>query len=106
MIINPSAETGDTTGWTKEGMGDLTVVAGGTEGDFCFYLTTGGNIGFRTNMLQTFTGLQQPPDIKVGCDFLPENEPVDNRVRSQMTVLLTYADGTVDEVTVPLRRDV
>lgn len=102
MIINPSAATG-TNNWAQEGSGTFDTVAGGTEGDNCFYLNPSGAA---IAMSQMFTGLMQPPDIKVGVDYLPENEQEENKIKAFVEVIINYADGTYDEITLPLRRDV
>jgi len=98
-LTNPSAETGDITGWTASG---VTVVDGGTDGSKCFRLDSAAY------MYQEKTGLGQPPDFKVAVDFLPEYEIPKNEteVRAYLKLEYEYTDGTKDTFTLPCKAEV
>jgi len=98
-LTNPSAETGDTSGWTASG---VTVVDGGTDGNKCFQLD------ITANMYQEKTGLGQPPDFKIAVDFLPEYEiPEDEtEVQAYLKLEYEYADDTKDTFILPCRAEV
>ena len=96
QLINPSAETGDLTGWNVDG-GGVSVVSGGTEGSFCFQLNSTLLVSGRIE--QTKSVAATPPDCKVSCDFLP---PYDlhsgsREVAGELIIQYNYGDGTKDE---------
>ena len=99
-LSNPGAETGDTTGWAVSG---VTVVNGGVGEDStkCFKLEA------TASMYQQKSTPTQPPDFKVGVDFLPETEQADNdtKVYAYLKVEYAYAGGTTDTFVVPCRAD-
>jgi hypothetical protein len=94
QLTNPSAETGDTSGWTATG---VTVVDGGTEGEKCFMLDKTAYMG------QEIVIPIQPPDCKVTADFLPEIEYPENTidVKAYLKIEYEYADGTKDAFILP-----
>jgi len=98
-LINPSAETGDTTGWDTSG---VAVVDGGTDGNKCFCLESAAY------MCQEKTGLEQPPDFKVAVDFLPEYEPEEDETEVQafLKIEYEYADDTKDTFILPCKAEV
>lgn len=98
-LTNPSAETGNLTGWTASG---ATVVDGGTDGSKCFRLNTAAS------MYQEKTGLGQPPDFKIAVDFLPEYEiPEDEtEVQAYLKLEYEYANGSKDSFILPCKAEV
>lgn len=94
QLTNPSAETGDTTGWTTT---SVTVVDGGTKDSKCFRLEP------TANMSQEVVIPVQPPDCKLTADFLPEIEYPENaiEVKAHIKLEYEYADGTRDTFIVP-----
>ncbi|RJQ25437.1 MAG: hypothetical protein C4589_11240 [Peptococcaceae bacterium] len=97
-LTNPSAETGDTAGWTASG---VTVVDGGTDGGKCFRLNTSAD------MYQEQAFSVQPSDFKIAADFLPEYEQPETEtgVRAYLKLEYEYADGMVDTFILPCRID-
>lgn len=98
QLTNPSAETGDLTGWTTSG---VAVVAGGTSGSNCFRLNNTGS------MYQEKVFSSQPPDCKIEVDYLPEVEPAadDIDVKVYLKVEHEYSDGSKDTFIIPCRSD-
>ena len=98
-LTNPSAETGDLTGWTASG---VTVETGGTDGSKCFKLAD------TANMYQEISFTSQPPDFRVGADFMLGAEPnsLAVAVKSMLKVEYFYSDGTIDMFIFPFRADV
>lgn len=94
QLVNPGAETGDTTGWTTT---SVTVVDGGTKDSKCFRLEP------TANMSQEVVIPVQPPDCKLTADFLPEIEYPENaiEVKAHIKLEYEYADGTRDTFIVP-----
>lgn len=103
QLTNPSAETGNLSGWLEIG-GGMGVVEGGTDGNYCFALNSTFLI-FGT-IAQQKAVLITPSDFKVSCDFLPPVDmPGTSKVFGEMAVIYTYADGTKDEIIFPCRDD-
>ena len=94
QLVNPGAETGDTTSWAVT---NAAVVDGGTEGNKCFRLES------TANMSQEVVIPVQPPDCKLTADFLPEIEYPENaiEVKAHIKLEYEYADGTRDTFIVP-----
>jgi hypothetical protein len=97
-LTNPSAETGDTTGWDVV---DAEAVPGGVEGDYCFRL------GPTASMEQEQVIPGQPPDYRVTGFFLPEEDHPedDSEVYAWLEVIYEYGDGSKDEFRFPCRDD-
>ncbi len=97
-LINPSAETGDTTGW---GVDDAEAVPGGVEGAYCF------RVGSLASMEQEIVVPGQPTDYRVVGLFLPEGDhPEDSpEVHAWLEVIYEYGDGSKDEFRFPCRND-
>lgn len=100
-LSNPGAETGNTVGWAVSG---VTVVDGGAEEEStkCFKLAAFASMTQLKNMPT------QPPDFKVGVDFLPEMEMPegDTKVYTFLKVDYEYANGKTDTFLVPCRADI
>jgi len=97
-LTNPSAETGDVSGWTAE---NVSVASGGVVGSFCF------KFGDNANMEQVISIPGQPTDYKVTGFFLPEEDhPEDDPdVYAWLEVVYEYGDGSIDELRFPCRDD-
>ena len=104
QLINPSAETGDLTGWNVVG-GGVSVVSGGTEGDYCFRLNSTLLVSGRIEQTKSVTAT--PPDCKVSCDFLPSYDlpSGSTEVAGELVIEYHYGDGTKDETIIPCRDD-
>lgn len=94
QLINPSAETGDTTGWETS---EVHVVEGGTKGTKCFGLDT------TASMKQDVIIPVQVPECYVSADFLPGIEPPEDDVQVGAYIKLEYeyADGSKDTFILP-----
>ncbi|OPX88127.1 MAG: hypothetical protein A4E53_02144 [Pelotomaculum sp. PtaB.Bin104] len=98
LLTNPSAETGDLSGWTASG---VTVGDGGTSGTKCFVFQA--NASMSQNL-----GPQNPLAIfEVSADFAPAipwgND--DPHVGAYVYFELSYGDGTTDIHMMPLRTE-
>lgn len=104
QLINPSAETGDLTGWNVVG-GGVSVVGGGTEGSFCFQLNSTLLVSGRIEQTKSVTAT--PSDCKVSCDFLPSYDLAtgSSEVIGELVIEYLYGDGTKDEIVIPCRDD-
>jgi hypothetical protein len=96
LLTNPSAETGDLTGWTAAG---VSVVAGGTQGNYCFQFDE--NAG----MSQTLGSQSSPAVFEAMADFLPAVPwtSMDVAMDAYLEITITYSDGSQDVFNVPAR---
>lgn len=98
LVINPSAETGDLTGWSSAG---VSVTTGGSNGTNCFQFIEnaymGQNLGAQ-NALAIF---------EVSADFKPSVpwEEASPLVGAYVLFELQYEDGTKDCYTLALRTE-
>ncbi len=130
ILTNPSAETGDTTGWTAV---NVTVVGGttaaidlrhkigpevdeyegrwmahvrptlmhvGSDGTYYFLLASDASLA--QTLLASDVG-DLPVDIKLTVDFkfTTAQDLWDANVRGQVHAVVTYSDGTVDTFVIP-----
>lgn len=90
LLTNPSAETGDITGWNPA---NADVVAGGTSGDYCFRLDASASL------LQSYNPVGTKLDFKLSFDFLPEYPPADDKteIEAKTELKYNYDDSTFDK---------
>jgi hypothetical protein len=95
ILLNPGAEEGQSH-WS----GSPTVVAGGTDGDYCFEIPESGDIYQSAVPAEgNFTG-----SIQIEATYLPEYLPARETGREsyrQIQVMMTNEDGTYTFNTCP-----
>lgn len=92
-VINGSAENGILNWITQNAISIL----GGTNGSRCFEISSNGKIE------QGYNPSNQPKTILIEGNFLPEEYISSGDVKTDLQVLLDYADGTQDIHIIPCK---
>jgi hypothetical protein len=129
ILINPSAETQDTTGWTIDPVGSVIVeenitdetryipfaddyeqwtdlqhlfILKGAAGDYCFVFASDGDAEMSQILYASDIGAQ-PTTFQVICKFKLDNEQNrwDNTVFGFSTLKISYDDSTFDYFHIP-----